>query len=120
MTKYNNRKTGEIYEKRAAEYLESMGLFVLEKNFRCRFGEIDIICKDGNTYVFVEVKYRKNSKYGLPEEAVTYSKQKTICKVAMFYSLIKKLPQNGSYRFDVVTILDDEIKWYKNAFMFIN
>lgn len=114
--KYNNRKTGTIYETKASEYLKTQGVRILEMNFSLRGGEIDIIGKDKDTYIFVEVKYRKNNSHGNPEEAVNLNKQRTICRVATLYAKIKKLPVNGSFRFDVISILDNEIKWYKNAF----
>lgn len=116
----NKRKIGGEYERRALLFLEGKGLTVLETNYRCKVGEIDLICKDGSTYVFVEVKYRKNNSMGDPAEAVNYRKQKTICKVATYYMVAKKLPYDGSFRFDVVSILGDKITWYKNAFMYIN
>lgn len=115
---YNNRKTGSMYEDKAAEYLIKQDVRILDRNFRVRSGEIDIIGLDGDTYIFVEVKYRKNTNYGSPAEAVTYNKQRVICRVATLYLKIKKLPSNGSFRFDVISILDDEIMWYKNAFLY--
>lgn len=114
--KLNNRGKGKAYEQIACQFLESNGLKVIEKNFSCRIGEIDIILKDGDTYVFTEVKYRKNVKYGNPYEAVTKYKMKKISRVSLYYINYKKLPMNGSFRFDVVSILDGEITWYKNAF----
>lgn len=87
-------------------------------NFSRKGGEIDIIGKDQNTYIFVEVKYRKNTSFGYPNEAVTYKKQKTICRLATIYIKYKKLPADGSFRFDVISILDGEITWYKNAFYY--
>ncbi|MDO4965957.1 MAG: YraN family protein [Lachnospiraceae bacterium] len=117
--KLNNRRTGENYESIACEYLISKGLHVIERNFRCRIGEIDIILKDGDTYVFTEVKYRKTAKYGSPYEAVTKSKMKKISQVSLNYIKYKKLPINGSFRFDVISILDGDITWYKDAFPFI-
>ena len=114
----NRRKTGGAYERRAAEFLGNNGVKILEMNFRVRSGEIDIIGLEGTTYIFVEVKYRKNNSYGQPAQAVTFTKQRTICRVATLYRQIKKLPVNGSYRFDVISILNDEIIWYKNAFSY--
>lgn len=120
----NNRATGNENEVLACNYLINNGLKIIERNFRCHQGEIDIIAKEcDGTIVFTEVKYRKNIKKGLPEEAVTYSKQRTISKVALFYLLNKKLPMDGSFRFDVISILGEEekkITWYKNAFLFIH
>ena len=114
----NKRKTGSAYERRAAEYLKNNGVKIIDMNFALRGGEIDIIGLDKDTFIFVEVKYRKNTSHGHPAEAVTYSKQRTICRIATLYRQIKKLPVNGSFRFDVISILDDEITWYKNAFLY--
>ncbi|MCR4741178.1 MAG: YraN family protein [Lachnospiraceae bacterium] len=100
----------------ACGYLASEGLLILERNFRCRSGEIDIIAKDKETYVFVEVKYRRSSSMGFPSEAVDRKKQATISKVADFYRVRYKLSSDTSYRFDVISIMGSEIKWYKNAF----
>lgn len=129
MVKINKRLTGSAYERRASEYLENQGLQILDNNFRCRIGEIDIIAKENTvengktvpTIVFVEVKYRKTTKNGHPAEAVSLNKQKKICQVANYYITYKQKEcyQNINYRFDVVSILADEITWYKNAFSYI-
>jgi len=112
----NKRVKGKHYEEKAAEYLEKQGVVILDMNYSLRGGEIDIIGKDEDTFVFIEVKYRKSSSHGFPAQAVTFSKQRTICRIATLYKKIKKLPENGSFRFDVISILDNEITWYKNAF----
>lgn len=114
--KYNNRKTGKQYEEKAAEFLIKNGVKILDRNFALKGGEIDIIGRDENSIIFVEVKYRKNATHGQPFESVNIKKQKSICRIATMYIKIKKLPNNGSFRFDVISILDNEIKWYKNAF----
>ena len=74
----NRRKEGAYYENLVAEYLKTQGYEILEKNYRCRIGEIDLIAKEGETLVFVEVKYRRNDKMGDPKEAVNRKKQKKI------------------------------------------
>lgn len=112
----NKRKTGSKWEEEAAKFLASCGLRVKECNFRCRFGEIDIVATDGNRFVFVEVKYRKTASFGNPEEAVGYAKAKTISKVADYYRLRHKIPEDAMIRFDVVAIEGDSFRWYKNAF----
>lgn len=112
----NKRRTGNTYENRACEYLIKNGVKILERNFRCRTGEIDIIGLDNGTYVFFEVKYRKNTSFGHPAEAVTYKKQQTICRVAGVYRIYKKLAETASFRFDIISILGSDITWYKNAF----
>ena len=60
----NTRSTGSCYERKAADYLKQQGLFILRYNYRCRFGEIDLIARDGEYLVFVEVKYRKDNSSG--------------------------------------------------------
>ena len=114
----NLRKIGSTYEKTAAQYLEKTGYRILERNFRCKSGELDLIALDGNVLVFLEVKYRKNAVYGTPAEAVTRAKQRTICKVAAFYRLKYGVSQDVPCRFDVVAILGEQIEVIKNAFDF--
>lgn len=120
--KYSTRAIGKLKEDLAVAYLNKQGVKILDRNFSFnksnKGGEIDIIGLDKSTVAFIEVKYRRNEAYGHPSEAVTYSKQKTICRLAMMYIKIKKLPLNGSFRFDVISILGDEITWYKNAFLY--
>lgn len=70
----NRRKEGAYYENLVAEYLKTQGYEILEKNYRCRIGEIDLIAKEGETLVFVEVKYRRDDKMGNPKEAVDSKK----------------------------------------------
>ena len=66
----NTRSTGSCYERKAADYLKQQGLFILRYNYRCRFGEIDLIARDGEYLVFVEVKYRKDNSSGYSLAAV--------------------------------------------------
>lgn len=114
----NKRALGAEYEEKAVEYLKSHGYFILERNYRCRIGEIDVIARHKGTLVFIEVKYRKNARMGRPEEAVTVSKMKTICKVADYYRMCKGYHDQEPCRFDVVAILQDEIQIYENAFSY--
>lgn len=76
----NNRKIGNSYEKIAGEYLRLHGYEILEYNFRCKAGEIDIIAKDGDYLVFCEVKYRKSKRKGSPFEAVTIENRRKFLK----------------------------------------
>lgn len=87
----------------AAAYLQAQGLRVKARNYRQKIGEIDIICMDGDTYVFVEVKTRKNHGFGHPLEAVTSRKQRQICRAALFYLSAHDL-QDVPVRFDVVGV----------------
>lgn len=114
----NRRRIGTVYEERAAEYLRSQGYGILERNFRCRFGEIDLIAEEAGVLVFVEVKYRKSSQYGSPAESVTPAKQRTICRVADFYRMSRRISESQSCRFDVVAILGEKVQVYKDAFSY--
>ena len=113
---YNKRSVGASQEQKAAEYLKERGYHILECHFRCRTGEIDVIAKDKNCFVFVEVKYRKTPSMGFPEEAVGYGKRKKISHTARFYLVKNHIPVDTPCRFDVVTILDQEISLIQNAF----
>lgn len=112
----NTRKKGAEYEQAAAEYLQGCGVKILECNYRNRRGEIDLIGKDGEYTVFFEVKYRKNNRKGAPAEAVHFTKQKTICRVADYYRMTHGMGEFSAVRYDVVAIEGDEITWHKNAF----
>lgn len=112
----NNRSVGRDKETLAAEYLEKSGYRILERNFYCRVGEIDIIARDGDTYVFVEVKYRKAAGFGMPEEAVSRIKQEKIYKTAMYYIYKHHKGNDVLCRFDVIAVEGDKIRHYKNAF----
>ena len=112
----NKRTVGNTYEKLAGAFLEQAGYEIIEYNFRCRLGEIDIIAKDGAYLVFTEVKYRKTAGSGSPFEAVNRKKQQTISKVAAYYCLTHGRGEMTPCRFDVVAVCGTEIKVIKNAF----
>ncbi|HJA94428.1 MAG TPA: YraN family protein [Candidatus Eisenbergiella merdipullorum] len=115
----NKREIGEAYEAAAALFLEKKGVHILERNFRCRQGEIDLIGREGEYLVFFEVKYRKDGFSGLPEEAVGYAKQKRICRAAKYYLYRKHLGESVPVRFDVVAVCAERINWYQNAFDYV-
>ena len=112
----NKRTLGMQKEEMAAEFLAKQGIKILEKNFACKMGEIDLICLDKGCLVFVEVKYRKNTSYGYPQEAVTKNKRRKIILVSGYYRMLKHYGDNTPMRFDVISVLNDEIFWDKNAF----
>lgn len=114
----NRRRVGTTYEELAAKYLERRGYQILERNYRCRLGEIDLIAREGNTLVFLEVKYRKTGAYGSPAEAVTFAKQRTICRVADYYRITHGISERQPCRFDVVAILGGQIEVIRNAFAY--
>lgn len=121
----NKRELGQKYEEKACEYMQKQGFRVLERNFRCRQGEIDIIGEQNGYLVFVEVKYRMAQTAGRAEEAVTYAKQKRICRTADYYRYMHKIGDDRAIRYDVIAIQGDketekeEIHWYPNAFWHI-
>ena len=106
---------GAIGEQDAKEYLEDKGYKILERNFKDRFGEIDIIAKKKDCFVFVEVKARQTDKFGRPGEFVTIDKQTKIKKTALAW-LQKKNLIDADIRFDVIEILGDQINLIENAF----
>lgn len=112
----NKRSLGDDYEHIAALYLQSEGYEIIEHNFRCKLGEIDIIARKDGYLRFIEVKYRSDKKKGLPEEAINYQKQRQICKVASYYMMKNRYAADTACCFDVVGILNQEIKLYENAF----
>lgn len=113
---YNKRSVGREYEQLAAKYLMEQGYEVITQNFRCRTGEIDIIAKDQEYLVFVEVKFRTNTSKGLPQEAIDTRKIRKITHTAQYYMLIHQIPLDTPCRFDVVIILDRDIALIQNAF----
>lgn len=102
------KNIGAIGEIKAMEFLEKKGYKILEKNFRKRVGEIDIIAFDPkyNEYVFVEVKTRKNLKFGYPEEGINNKKLQKIQKTAQLWLLNQKL-KDPNYRIDIIGIMWD-------------
>ena len=98
------RDFGNTGENLATDYLEKQGYTILERNFYCKQGEIDIIAKDKNEIVFIEVKSRSNKLFGIPSEAVTKQKIRHLFRTARYF-LYKNKMINEYIRFDVVEIL---------------
>lgn len=114
----NKRRLGAWVEQAVKEYLLYHGFKILEMNYRCKQGEIDIIARDAEYYVFIEVKYRNAVNYGMPQEAVGTAKQRRICKAAQYYLYCHDLGEFTPVRFDVASVLENKITYYKNAFEF--
>lgn len=112
----NRRRTGAHYEERAAEWLSERGVQILERNFRTRAGEIDLIGLDGPYLVFFEVKYRAGLKKGAPLLAVTPHKQRQILNTARSYLYERRYRTDAPVRFDCVGITPGEVTWVKDAF----
>ena len=114
----NNRKLGSAQETRAVIELERLGYKILQTNFRCRIGEIDLIALHKGYLVFIEVKYRKNAGSGYAAEAVYWKKQQVISRVADYYirTHCRKVPP---CRFDVAAFEGQTLNVYENAFEYI-
>jgi len=117
----NSSSTGHEGEELAAQYLVDNGMKIIKRNFHFgKVGELDIVAKDGETLVFVEVKYRKSLEYGEPETGLTPLKKRQLKKIAEAYMYINEVFETEC-RFDVVAILEvqkghPDIRYYKNAF----
>ena len=111
--KYFNKYIGDYGENIAETYLINNGYTLLQRNFKCKSGEIDLICLNGNILCFIEVKSRFFNLYGIPCEAVTYSKIKRIINSSNYFMYIKNL-YNYYVRFDIVEVyLNTETTQYK-------
>lgn len=110
-----NIRTGRLGEFTAAKYFKRNGYQIVEQNFRCKAGEIDLILKKHNVLVFVEVKTRQSLKFGYPSEAVTQDKIRHIRQTAMCYIQSNDLMYSGlDFRFDVMEILKNQGDTYIN------
>lgn len=117
--KPTTKQIGEIAEKIACEYLQKNQLKLVMRNYRCRTGEIDIIMRDREMIVFVEVRYRKNYDYGGAIMSIDTRKQTKICAAATHFLQFKQLNEQVPCRFDVVTITGhglNRVEWIKDAF----
>lgn len=107
---YERHETGRIGEDISVKYLEQIGYTIIERNFECKQGEIDIIAKDKNEYVFIEVKTRSSVIYGKPKEAVDTTKKKHIYRSAEYYVYLKHL-ENEPVRIDVIEVYKKQGKF---------
>ena len=106
--------SGDDGERRARKYLLGEGLKHAESNYRCRQGEIDLIMRDGEHWVFVEVRLRADKRFGSAAESVTRRKQARVIKAAALYIQEKHI--DAPCRFDVIAISGNELDWIPNAF----
>lgn len=115
----NKRSIGTEKETMAAEFLKQKGYRILEMNYRCRQGELDIVAQKEDVLVIVEVKFRSGSACGDPAEAVDGRKQRKICRVTLDYLMRHPQYQEKPCRFDVVCVYGDgKIRQIEDAFMF--
>ncbi len=121
INKDTSHARGKTTEAFAEQYLIKQGLTFVERNVHCRQGEVDLIMLDGDTVVFIEVKYRKNNHFGSAIEAVSLAKQNKIKHCVAFYFHKSNLNEyNTPCRFDVIAlegnINQPQVTWLKNAF----
>jgi len=107
---------GKSAEDKAADYLIKQGFNIIDRNFSAKTGEIDLIALNNLTLVFVEVKFRKSAQFGQPYETVTRNKQQKIIRTAQTYLQKHKKHANKACRFDIISILNNDITWLKHAF----
>ncbi|HZJ83224.1 MAG TPA: YraN family protein [Clostridia bacterium] len=100
----NNKELGDWGEQQAKGYLKSQGFIILEKNYRSHIGEVDLIAKDGDFLVFVEVKTRTSKAYGFPMEAIGPKKQNKYFKMASIYAKHRGI-HDVSFRFDIIEVM---------------
>lgn len=112
------RHKGQQAELQACRFLQQQGLELIEKNYHCRQGEIDLIMKHQNTLVFIEVRFRKNARFGDAKESITSNKQHKIRTTALHY--MQALTFEPNARFDVIAITGEgkqqNFEWIQNAF----
>ena len=112
----SRRLTGKKAEDVACSFLQRNGLSLVQRNYHCRYGEIDLIMQDSDTLVFIEVRYRSSIKFGSAAESVDNNKQRKLAFTANHY--LQKHPTNQPTRFDVVALApQQQPEWITNAFM---
>jgi len=107
-------EVGATGEDRAVDHLVRNGLRIVERNYRCKVGELDVVARDGKTLVFVEVRSRRSAEYGCALDAVSWHKRRKVTRVAMAYLAARK-PRFVDARFDVVAITGNELVHIKDA-----
>ncbi|MFS3557348.1 YraN family protein [Citrobacter braakii] len=112
-----SKQTGDAWESTARDWLQSKGLYFIAANVHERGGEIDLIMREGNTTVFVEVRYRRSAQFGGAAASVTRSKQHKLLQTARLWLA----RHNGSFdtvdcRFDVLAFTGNDVEWFKDAF----
>jgi putative endonuclease len=110
----SSRGAGARAEDRAAARLRHEGYRIVDRNFRCRLGELDIVAEDGDTLVFVEVRSRASARYGSALQAISPAKRRQVARVAQVYLAARRCAQ--PCRFDVVGITGDDVVLIKDAF----
>lgn len=107
------QKTGVAGEERALAYLQQQGLSLVDRNFRCKMGEIDLIMRQDAVLIFVEVRVRADDRHGGAAASITPAKQRRLVRTAQFY--LQRLRELPACRFDVIAIDGDTLRWLRNV-----
>jgi len=123
MAKTDNIRTGKTGEDLAANYLEEKGHTILERNYSFERAEVDIVAYNGRQIIFVEVKTRKSTSFGEPEDSVTDAKKKSLFKVAEAWLYERKM-DGAPVRFDIISVLlqpekNPQVKHFEGAFWYL-
>ena len=116
----SRRRIGAQKEEIAAKYLMEQGYEIVERNYHCRFAELDIVAREGEYLCFVEVRYRKSSQFEAPQGVISFQKMQKVCQGASFFMRDKKILPDTPIRFDVILVIDEEITLIRNAFDYIS
>ena len=116
MSPETTKVIGDRAERKAKDFLIAQGLRFITQNYRCKMGEIDLVLRDGDTWVFVEVKYRSDTAHGEPVEFFTAVKQRRVLNAVKLFLLDNQLNEfHTSIRIDVIAIHGDALQWFKNV-----
>ena len=112
------RQTGRVAEEKALAYLQGKGLKLVTRNYNCRLGEIDLIMRDKDYLVFIEVRSRTNTNYGGGLASITYTKKQKIIRATTYYLMNNRVYDQFPLRFDVISLdgVNSSIVWLKDAF----
>lgn len=116
MSLTSKREMGQNYEQKAEAFLKEQGLILVERNFLCKMGELDLIMRDKAVLVFVEVRFRQSNSFGGSEASISPAKQKHLIRAAQLYLQKRYGNRPPMCRFDVVAISGENMNWIKNAF----
>ncbi len=108
----SKQRSGDAAEEQALLYLQKQGLVLIERSFLCKGGEIDLIMREGNCLVFVEVRQRKSKQFGGAIASVTAAKQRRLVHAAQFY--LQKIKVIPPCRFDLIAIDGEDMQWLRN------
>jgi putative endonuclease len=118
MQRIDKKQKGNEFEQKACEFLQANGLILIQRNYRCPRGEIDLIMQDGSFIVFIEVRSRTCSNFGFAEETVDRQKQKKLLYSAMHFLEYENGSDTVDCRFDVIGFSNNKLEWIKDAFIY--